>query len=227
MNLGLTVRSGQRIVLALALLLSMLLTAIPAQADDTGALTVDTPYVTYGQRVTITGKGFAPGEIILIWVTLSTSDGKPAGEAVQVITNVKGEFLKYQPDNLIQVMTTPGVYYVTVEGTTSKIRAVGSVTLLAPTLQADANVNSNGTVALTFKGANFYVGENIALWVTDANGKVYDLGYVFANQDSTMPAPPKDTAIWVVRGATLPLVLSAYGNTSQQTVITTLSPTPL
>ncbi len=221
--------------LVLTLLLSLFLAAFAAApAKAAGTLVINTPTISYGQLLSISGGGFASSEQISIRAVA------PAGAAAPVLAGVvgpiytpsfggdmrfmnassNGDFTSFSPAVYFQ-SGTPGVYTLQLRGLTSGTTASATFTLRRPILRG-AGATSGGVSALIFVGAYWFPGEKVSFWFTDANGAVGTRGngYVWADLNGLMPAAPDNTVV-TVTNAPVPITLTAFGNTSKQTVTLT------
>jgi len=207
--------------LVLTLVMSLFLTVFAvAPVKAAGAvLVVDNPVIAYGQPVSLSGAGFAPGEKIAIWST----DPQGLAETLGYLNaSSAGDFTKYVAKDYYDVSTPPGVQRITVQGLTSGVKAYATYTLLTPIVRAIGTDQGSGITAVTFAGAFWFPGEKVSYWITDAAGAVYikgAQGYVWADTNGFLPASPDDGIPSFRINAPTPLAITFYGATSKQTVL--------
>jgi hypothetical protein len=202
------------LAMAIILVLSGLLAAFvatPAKADT--ALVINTPTVTYGGTINLSGTGFVSNERVAIWVTA------PNGVAYDygfVPAGIDGTFTNFTPPFYIE-SGAPGVYTVSVKGLTGTDSVkTAQFTLLSPTLST--SVSKDGTTStITFSGSRWFnysgEGEKVSLWVTDRAGAV-SLSYEWTSPDGVLSGSFSGMDIPPGRYS-----LTAYGQTSGATVV--------
>ena len=205
-------------VIVLLSLAASLLIVRPTYAATTSQLTINNPVVGLGERVWVNGSGFMPGEEIALWLTA------PNGSAVsygRTYTSAhEGTFSNYYSDWADDALIFPGKWYVTAQGLESGQKAITSFTMVRPSLAASTlGINASQT-NLEVSATNWYPGERLSFWITDSTGQVQPLGYAWVYQDGS-----------IIEGKTFDFQaipgefyrLTAYGNTSGRTVITSFT----
>ncbi len=219
----------------LALLLSLGFTALKANAG--AGITVTSTTLRLSEVPVVSGTGYTANERVDLWLTAPDNSVKGYG---YVFADPTGNFsgFSYTPpttsgqtfsDVAAQSTNMAGTWYVTARGDTSGLSSIGSFTVIGATLAANVS-NLNGDMeTITYSGGNFFAGENVALWLTDGNGKVLSLGNAYATNSGTLPSLMDNdgnlitTLTFANDGLTGPLWLSAHGNASGQTVIASIT----
>lgn len=220
------------LVAALALLLTLTFTAMTANAA--AGITLTSSQLQLGQVPVVSGTGFTANERIDLWLTAPDQSVKTYGYTYADNTGNFSGFYYYPPtDNgdsqaVRDAKSTnqPGMWYITAYGDTSTTSSIASFTVAGASLTASLTGVSGDMTTITYSGANFFVGENVTLWITDKNGVVTSLGSTYATSTGTLPSLVDSTGTTTIYTLTFandgmsgPYMLSAHGNTSNQTVI--------
>ena len=218
----------------LALLLSLSLTALTANAD--AGITVTTPTLRLSEVPVISGTGYTANERVDLWLTAPDSSVKAYG---YVFADPSGNFtgFSYDPSTTgaswsdIAALSTnmAGTWYVTARGDTSGNQSIASFTVIGATLTASVT-NVNGSLeTITYSGENYFAGENVSLWITDSTGKVLSLGNAYATASGTLPSLMDNSGNLITTltfdntGLTGPMWITAHGNGSDQNVIASIA----
>jgi hypothetical protein len=215
----------------LALLLSLGFTALKANAD--AGITLVSTTLRLSEVPVVSGTGYTANERIDLWLTGPDSSVKAYGYAYADPTGNFSDFSYVPPTDTgltwdeRAAMSTDmaGVWYITARGDTSGMSSIASFTVVGATLAASVSNVIGDMTTITYSGENYFAGENVSLWLTDATGKVLSLGNAYATNSGTLPSLTASdgtlitTLTFANDGLTGPLWITAHGNSGGQTVI--------
>jgi hypothetical protein len=216
------------VLIGLALLMPAFMLK-PAKAQS-GTLTINTPSISYGQRLSFSATGLTAGEKVSIWVS------DPAGKAYSygfVNADNLGNVTNFSPAYVVTAGTT-GTWSLTIQGLTSSLTGFVNFTLRTPTLDAAAITVGDQIILFLVGGAYWNPGEKVDFWVTGPKGEVigsfpsikgHTVRYIWATNLGNLPKSPDDgnlLAVAYVGSAPEFFNITAYGNISKQTVVITL-----
>jgi hypothetical protein len=217
------------LLLGLTLLLPLFRATAANAQTQTGTLTINTPDLAFGQKLSFNADGLSAGEKVAIWVS------DPAGNAYSygfVNASAAGEVINFSP-NYVITSGTPGTWSLTIQGLTSGLTGFVNFTLRAPTLNASAINVGDRIILFLLGGAYWNPGEKVDFWITGPGGEVvgnfpsakgHTVSYIWATNLGTLPKSPDEGNLLAVgtTGSIPSFTITAYGNTSKYTAIVTL-----
>lgn len=184
----------------------------------------------------VSGTGFKAYERVDLWLTAPNDEVKVYG---YTFTDENGNFNSYsyaptgikgEPQEVTNARATgqTGLWYVTAHGNTGDGTGLSNFVIAGPALTAKIVGVAGNEVTLTFEGEGFYAHENVALWLTDANGNVTSLGTAYATPTGHIPSLQDSNGNLITTatflGTAAPYQITAQGITSGLVVSAPVAP---
>lgn len=216
---------GRLLVFGGAALLAALLLLWTYQSFAAGAgfanLTATPNQARQNDTVKLTGTGFAPNEVVAIWITYP--DFAVFGVA-EVETNADGNFeMSYVPDFLGATFTPTGTYIYTARGKSSGRETYAEVNVdigqgappsPAVVLHVQPGRDAQGSF-FSIRGENYGPEEELSIWLRFPDNTVEDLGRI-----KTGPAGFFDYTLRINGTPIGRYAFTAFGNSTERTGIT-------
>jgi len=213
-------------VMALVFSLTSMLFTAPTAADAASAtlsVKVTTPTgnpssplgIKAGEAIIVSGSGFAPNELIALWLTGPSGTAFDAG-SVNAANDGGFSNFPLKGDDKLTIASGFGTWAVTARGVSSKVTIFVNFTVVRPLLVlGTANLGSNISLVV-YLGAYWFPNEKVNLWVTFPSGDVAALSYTFADGQGFIPDPTKFG--FLVTGPSGVYAVTARGDVSRTPV---------